>query len=116
MSFHHVVAFRFKPEVTAAQLVALTSELQSWAPTVPGLRYYGCGADLQLREGNDDYAVAAVFETEDALKGYLDHPVHHDIVARHITGRYVEKHGAQFSVPQSDDTAAVAVAAVDGAR
>lgn len=98
---HHVVAFRFKPEVTSAQVATLGSELQTFAANLPGLAYYACGADLQLREGNDDFAVAAIFETEDALMSYLNHPGHLDIVARHVTGKVAEKHGAQFSLTRT---------------
>lgn len=100
--FHHVVAFRFKPEVTAVQVETLTSELEALAATLPGLQYYACGADLRLREGNDDYAVTAIFDSQDALMGYLNHPVHRDIVARYVTTMVAEKHGAQFSLTGTD--------------
>jgi hypothetical protein len=96
--FHHVVSFRFKPAVSAADVDRLAEDLTAFAASLDGLVSYACGTDLRLREGNDDFAVAAVFDTEEALLGYLTHPRHLDIVARHVTSLVEHKHSAQFAV------------------
>ncbi len=95
--FHHVVTFTFRPGVTSADAFALAEELRELAETLPGLRSYACGPDLGRREGNADFAVAAIFDTENALLNYLNHPEHKDIIARHVPAMVAERHGVQFA-------------------
>ena len=93
---HHVVAFRFKPEASQAQIDLLAAELVNFASRLDGLVSYACGPDLRLREGNDDFAIAAVFESAVSLTAYLNHPDHLRIVAEHVATLVDEKHSAQF--------------------
>ncbi|GAA5156465.1 hypothetical protein GCM10023214_14010 [Amycolatopsis dongchuanensis] len=100
--YHHVVAFRMKPGVTAAEVAVLAKELRELAGTLPGVVSYACGADLGLRAGNGDFAVTAAFDSEDALRDYLNHPEHKDIIARHVTAMVAERHGVQFADVTTD--------------
>jgi quinol monooxygenase YgiN len=95
--YHHVVTFRFKPEVEDAQVHRLARDLRAFASALPGLVSYACGTDLGLRQNNDDFAIAAVFDTEDALNAYLGHPDHQAIVATYVPTMVLDKHGAQFA-------------------
>lgn len=93
---HHVVAFRFKPEASQAQVDRLSSDLVDFASRLDGLVSYACGADLRLRQGNDDFAIAAVFDSAASLTTYLNHPEHLRIVKEHVATLVDEKHSAQF--------------------
>lgn len=93
---HHIVAFRFKPDATPAQIARLSADLGDLASRLDGLISYAWGTDLGLREGNDDFAVAAVFDNEESLTAYLAHPLHLRIVSEHVTALVDEKHSAQF--------------------
>lgn len=94
---HHVVAFRFNPGVSDGDIAQLADELRFFASQLEGLVSYACGADLRMREGNDDFAISAVFDSVQALNGYLTHPGHQAIATRYVTAMVAEKHGAQFS-------------------
>jgi quinol monooxygenase YgiN len=94
--YHHVVTFQFKPGVSEADATNLAEELKAFAATVPGLVSYACGTDMGLRENSEDFAVAAAFETTEALKTYLEHPDHHAIVAKYGPSMLAGKHSSQF--------------------
>ena len=94
--FHHVVAFRFKQDVSEADVRALRADLVGLAARLEGLASYACGSDLGIRDGNADFAVAAAFETREALQGYLTHPEHLAIVERYVVPMVEQRHGAQF--------------------
>lgn len=92
----HVVLFRFKPDVPAAQVEELAAELRVLASLVDGVLAYACGADLGLGAGNDDFAIMARFESPAALAGYLAHPQHAAIVGRFVPEMVAEKHSVQL--------------------
>lgn len=94
----HVVVFRWASTATPDP-IRLTHDLTGFAATLDGVLTYGCGADLGLREGNDDFAVAATFTDEQALAVYLDHPDHKRITAEQVTPHLAEKHICQFRLP-----------------
>ena len=94
----HVVVFRWAPTATPDP-VRLTRDLTGFVATLDGVLAYGCGADLGLREVNDDFAVAATFADEQALAHYLDHPEHKRITAEQVTPHLAEKHICQFRLP-----------------
>lgn len=94
---HHIATFRFKPGVTGDEVDRLTHNLQDLAGQLDGLVSYVCGPDLGLRAGSDSYAVAASFDTVDALTSYLSHPRHLEIVREHVSALVEEKHSVQFS-------------------
>jgi hypothetical protein len=93
--FHHVATFRFALGIDDVEVESLATDLTSLAAELEGLVSYACGTDLDLRTGNDDFAVAAVFDGADALRSYLAHPLHLEI-ARRYAASMAEKHSAQF--------------------
>ncbi|MEO7844415.1 MAG: Dabb family protein [Nocardioides sp.] len=95
--FHHVATFRFKSGVTSEDVDRLTRDLRTLAGDLDGLVSYACGSDLGLRRGSESYAVAAVFDTVDALASYLSHPQHLEIVRTHVSAMVEEKHSVQFA-------------------
>ena len=96
----HLAAFTWKPEVTAADVAALTSALREMAGGIPELVSYECGENLRLRPGGADYAVAAIVADQAALDAYLDSPAHHAVYESHL-GRMLESRmAAQLPVPE----------------
>lgn len=96
--YDSVAVFTFAPETTGDQLATLAHELTEFAHRIEGLVGYATGADLRVREGNDDFAVVAVFETEESMLAYLNHPDHADIQARLVAPIVASKHSTQFRV------------------
>ena len=94
---HHVVLFRLKPEVTTAEVDELAAGLRALAGLADGVVSYSCGPDLGLAEGNDHFAIVAVFESPVALAGYLARPEHATLVARMVPAMVAEKHSVQLA-------------------
>lgn len=95
--YHHVVTFQFKPDVSDSEVNNLAKDLKEFANGLPGLTSYACGPDLGLRDNSEDFAVAAVFKTVEAMQTYLDHPEHHAIVAKYGPTMLAGKHSSQFT-------------------
>jgi hypothetical protein len=93
---HHVVLFRFRPDVPAAQVEELAVALRGLASDAEGVVSYACGPDLGLGDGNDDFAIVAAFMSPAALAGYLGHPAHAEIVRRFVPAMVAEKHSVQL--------------------
>jgi hypothetical protein len=96
----HLAAFTWKAEVSADDVVALTTALRGMAAQIPELRSYECGENLRLRPGGADYAVAALVDDQAGLDAYLDSAPHHEIYEKYL-GRMLESRmAAQLRVPE----------------
>lgn len=86
----HVVTFTLKPGTPEDAISKLASALDDLAGRSSALSYFH-GRDLRFREGNADYAVTAVFKSEDAFAQYMTSPEHlsvvRDLVAPHLESR-----------------------------
>lgn len=89
----HMATFRWKKEVTADAVTALTEALNTMARGIPELRSYVCGAGLGLRPGGADYGVAAIVEDAAALEAYLNSPLHLEVYEKHL-GKMIEERSA----------------------
>lgn len=89
----HLATFRWKDDVTPADVVELTSRLQGMAAGIPALRSYRCGESLRLRAGGADYGVAALVDDEAGLSSYLDSAAH-TAVYEALLGRMIAERGA----------------------
>lgn len=94
----HLVTFSWRPEVTNDDVIAVNEGLSSLPDQIPELRSYRFGPDLGLREGNADYAVAAVLDSPDTLPAYLDHPEHRRIVTELITPLLAARQAVQIEI------------------
>lgn len=94
--FHHVAIFRFNPSVSENDVAGLAEDLTSLSRRLDGLVSYACGTDLGMRDGNDDFAVSAVFDSAESVRDYLNHPEHLAIVKKYVAKMVAEKHGVQF--------------------
>jgi Stress responsive A/B Barrel Domain len=80
----HVVTFTFREEVTPEQITAMTEGLSTLPGQIPEIRDYRFGPDLQINDGNHQYAVVADFDSVDEYLVYRDHPAHLAVIAARI--------------------------------
>lgn len=72
----HLATFTWRDTVTNDDVLAVVEGLTSLPGQIPELLSYNFGPDLGLRDGNADFAVAAVLDSSEALLAYLEHPAH----------------------------------------
>lgn len=96
----HIAAFRWKDEVTEADVEALTQALESMARDLPQIRSYAAGPNLHLRPAGADYGVAAVLEDAADLDAYLDHPSHKAIYEQFLGRMLAERTAVQLPITE----------------
>jgi hypothetical protein len=83
--FRHVVLLTWVDTATAEERQAVVDGLESLAAVIPELRSYRVGVDAGLvAEGNSDLVAVADFDDIAGYIVYRDHPVHQEIIAKHI--------------------------------
>jgi hypothetical protein len=93
----HIASFRWKDEVTPADVTAATDALRSMAAGIPELRSYVCGENLRIRPGVD-FGVAAIVEDEAALGAYIDSPAHKEVYEKFLSWMIADRSAAQLVV------------------
>lgn len=77
---NHVVLFRWKPETSADQIVAIGAALDTLPPAIQAIRTYRHGTDLGVSAAtNFDYAIVATFDDIDGWREYDTGPVHEGV-------------------------------------
>jgi heme-degrading monooxygenase HmoA len=95
--FHHIVLFTWNDSVPSGHEAVAQKELQAYAHTLDGLVSYHCGPNAGLTAGAADFAVSAVFESEQAWHAY-DTADEHNRIRREVFGPYVaERKVIQFT-------------------
>ena len=95
----HVVLLRWKPEIPADQVEAITAALQALPAVVPEIRAYSCGPDLGLSgDANSTYAIVADFDDEVGWQAYDTHPEHQSVRADLIRPWLAARTAAQFTL------------------
>jgi len=94
----HLASFRWKDDVTPADIAALTEALRAMAAAIPALRSYQCGESLRLRPGGADYGVAAIVDDEAGLSAYLDSAAHAEVYEQHLGRMIAERAAVQLPV------------------
>ncbi|CAN5461360.1 hypothetical protein BH09ACT4_BH09ACT4_13430 [soil metagenome] len=92
----HLASFRWKDDVTPADVAALTDALRAMAAEIPELRSYECGENLRLRPGGADYGVAAIVDDEAGLSAYLDSAPHERVYEQHLGKMIAERSAVQL--------------------
>jgi len=93
----HVVMFRWKPDITDADLAAIAAALDSLPPAIDAIRTYAHGPDLHASTGaNYDYAVVATFDDVAGWQAYDTDPTHEAIRADVIRPWIAERAAVQF--------------------
>jgi hypothetical protein len=78
----HIVIFKWREEVSEAQVAAVLDELHALPATIDALEDYLAAPDLGLTEGTSDMAIIATVASPEALRRYLDHPQHVAVVTK----------------------------------
>ncbi|MFC9836447.1 Dabb family protein [Rhodococcus sp. NPDC127530] len=99
MAIGHVVTFTFTPTASTETVTAIGEALDALSAASTGVESYLHGCDLQVRPGNADYAVSAVFRDRDALAAYMSSPEHQRIITELIHPHLQSKSSVQFLVP-----------------
>lgn len=94
----HIASFRWKPEVTEADVTALTKALADMRVEIPEILSYVADANLHLRPGGADYGVAAILEDGAALDAYLDHPLHKAVYEQYLGWMIAERSAVQLPI------------------
>ena len=96
----HIATFRWKDEVTEADIAALTSALTEMAAGIPEIRSYSAGTNLHLRPGGTDYGVAAIVDDAAGLDTYLDHPDHKAVYEKYLGWMLAERAAVQLPIAE----------------
>ncbi|HWM15348.1 MAG TPA: Dabb family protein [Microbacterium sp.] len=96
----HLASFRWKPEVTEADIAALTAALMEMASAIPEIRSYVADTNLHLRPGGADYGVAAILDDAAGLDTYLDHPDHLAVYEKYLGWMLAERSAVQLPISE----------------
>ena len=96
----HIATFRWKDDVTPADVADLTESLRAMAAGILELSSYECGESLRLRPGGADYGVAAIVADEAALSAYLDSAAHAEVYERLLGRMIAERAAVQLTVDE----------------
>lgn len=78
----HIVIFKWREDVTEADVSAVLDDLRALPDAIDALEDYLAAPDLGLSEGNGDFAIVATLANAEALRSYVDHPQHVAVVTR----------------------------------
>lgn len=92
----HVVLFRFHPETPDAKKQSLRDGLSELRVAIPEIRRYEFGDDLELADGNFDFAVVAEFADSNDFKTYAAHPRHVRLIAELVRPILAERVALQY--------------------
>jgi hypothetical protein len=96
----HIATFRWKDEVTEADVTALTAALTEMAADIPEIRSYSAGVNLHLRPAGSDYGVAAIVDDAAGLDTYLDHPAHKAVYENFLGWMLAERSAVQLPIAE----------------
>jgi hypothetical protein len=88
----HVVLFRPRPDLSAADRASLVDALESALQRIPSIRKFHVGRRVTHGAGYEalmsaslDYAAVIEFDDLAGLKAYLEHPAHQALGARFMS-------------------------------
>ena len=96
--FRHVVSFKWRDDMPAGQVAAITDALRALPPEIGSIRSYSCGPDLGLGEGRWDFALVADFDDAAGWKTYDEHPTHDRVRSEMIKPWVAERATVQFEI------------------
>ncbi|WP_420638837.1 Dabb family protein [Candidatus Poriferisocius sp.] len=94
----HVVLFRFRDDVDAAQRQAVHDAIATMPEATGVTEAYAIGGDLGLGEDNYDFAVVADLADRAAYEAYRDHPEHRRIITEVIRPAISARAAVQYEV------------------
>jgi hypothetical protein len=95
----HIVLFKWKEGTTKDQVAAVTAEMGKLPGLIPELKALHMGTDLAFREGNADWALAALFEDQAGWQAYQVHPAHQAVVQNFAAPILAGRNAIQMPAP-----------------
>ena len=95
----HIVLFKWKEGTTAAQVDAVQAAMAKLPSQIPVLKALYMGSDLKFRDGNADWALAAVFENREDWQAYQVHPLHQAVVKDFAAPILASRNAIQLPLP-----------------
>lgn len=80
----HIVCFRFKPGTPAAAIAAAGEALRGMKGRIPEVRDVRWGPNHAPSSGEYSHVLTVAVDDMAAVSRYLEHPVHVELVQRHI--------------------------------
>jgi hypothetical protein len=95
----HLVLIEWRDDVTEEAVAALEEGLRDLQATIPSIRSYAFGADLDLPGSTADYVICADFDDLDGYLAYRDHPAHEQFRQEHLLPNARSRTAAQLEIP-----------------
>jgi hypothetical protein len=86
----HVVLFRFRPGLSAAEEAELVAMVRGWPADIGGFRTLRFGRDTSGRAAGWEWLLLQEFDDEATLRAYQDHPAHQRFVG------WIKDHGREL--------------------
>lgn len=77
---HHIVLFKFKPDIDDAKIKALEQRLEALPNAITEIQTYEFGRDIVRSDRSYDFALVSGFANLDAMKRYQVHPDHQKVL------------------------------------
>lgn len=81
----HIVCFRFREGITAGQIGVAGDALLGMLGRIPEIRAIRWGPNLAPSAGDYSHVLTVDLDDMGAVERYLDHPLHRQVVADHLT-------------------------------
>ncbi len=95
----HLVCFKFKPEIGAADVQATLDALNALPGQIPGVRNWSLGRNLSTRDTTFDYALSGEFADEAGLQGYLRHPAPDQLARERLGPQWASRAIVDYEFP-----------------
>jgi hypothetical protein len=97
-TLRHVNLLTWKDGTSQTAIDALCRELERMREEIPEVRSLTSGADLQLMDGNVDFAILEDFEDAEAFGRYVGHPAHNRMIQEFLRPILTSRQAIQFTV------------------
>jgi hypothetical protein len=97
----HIVLFKWKEGVTKEQVDAIDAAMAKLPAAIPQVKQLHWGSDVHFREGNADWALAAIFANQADWQAYQVHPEHQAIVQNLVAPILASRAAIQIPAPAS---------------
>lgn len=78
----HIVLFRFRPDITVAQIANAGEELLGMKRKIPDIRDIRWAVNQAPGAQDYTHVLTVILDDMAAVQRYSDHPVHKDVVSR----------------------------------
>jgi hypothetical protein len=96
----HCVMFRWKDGTSARTIGEVEAALAKLPAAIPAIAAYSFGRDIEVNDGNYEFAVVADFATLDDYLVYRDHPDHKQVIVDVIVPNIADRSAVQFETSE----------------